>query len=291
MRDDIAAVDIANEIRMARDVFSGTFLIVEGETADLRLYGYYINRTLCRIIPSHGSDNKDNAIQALAILEGDGFAGVLAIVDADFWRLEGIQPDSPNLFITDTHDLETMVLKSPALEKLLIEYGSKGKIEKLTQNLGKTVCQILLDAGSPIGYLRLVSRLQSLSLCFRGLTFSRFVDDRELTLEVSKLVEQVKNKSQGLDLDANVLVKAMANVADDDHDLWDVCCGHDLVGILSLGLRKALGSHKANDVKRETLEKFLRAAYEVSYFIETRLCQSLKDWEARNRPFLSASLS
>lgn len=75
-------------------------------------------------------------------------------MDADFWRLEGKQPASPNLFTTDTHDLETMILESKALEKLLTEYGSVTKIRKFTEKAGKDIRQALLDICAPIGYLR-----------------------------------------------------------------------------------------------------------------------------------------
>ena len=136
MKEYISAYHTANAIRQIRGpLFSGTFLIVEGES-DRNGYKHLIDTESCRIIPAHG---KENALDALDILEEDDFPGVLAVVDADFWRLEGIKPSSPNLFITDTHDLETMILKSPALGKLLTEFGSDSKIEELTQQSGKSV--------------------------------------------------------------------------------------------------------------------------------------------------------
>ena len=154
MKENISAKRIATAIRMTRGPsFSGAFLIVEGET-DPRVYGRVIDEDSCRIIPSHG---KEKAICVLEILENDNFTGVLAVVDADFWRLEGTEPTGSNLFITDTHDLETMILKSPALDKLLTEFGSADKIERFIQRPGKSIWDVLLDSGTPIGYLRWIS--------------------------------------------------------------------------------------------------------------------------------------
>jgi len=65
MTDDITIYDIANEVRMMRDYFYGTLLIVEGETADFRLYGYFTDQELCRIIPSKGRDKKRTMPSAL----------------------------------------------------------------------------------------------------------------------------------------------------------------------------------------------------------------------------------
>ena len=99
------------------------------------------------------------------------------------------------------------------------------------------------------------------------------------------MIRTVKNKSQRHDLAETGLQDAIGDVADDTHDPWDVCCGHDLICILSVGLRKALGSNSAGDVEPELLEKSLRRAYEAVYFFETQLFQSLKAWEGTNRPY------
>jgi Protein of unknown function (DUF4435) len=61
----------------------------------------------------------------LAILEQRGFQGVLAIVDADFDRLVPPTYQSLNLLLTDAHDLETMLIQSPALEKCSLSLAQK----------------------------------------------------------------------------------------------------------------------------------------------------------------------
>jgi len=280
MRELLTADDIASEIRLTRGPsFSGAFLIVEGETSDLRVYGRLIDRELCRIIPSHG---KENAIHVLEILESENFAGVLAIVDADFWRLEGRELPSSNLFITDTHDLETMILKSPALDKLLTEFGSADKIERFIERLGKSIRDVLLDSGTPIGYLRWISQKEGLSLRFEGIVFSRFLDDEALNIDDSEMITEVKNKSQRHDLRVEDLRNSIDELANTNHDPWDICCGHDLVCILSFGFRKALGS---KTVGPELIETSLRLAYEATYFLVTQLYKSLRVWEKANQPF------
>ncbi len=69
------------------------------------------------------------------------------------------------------------------------------------------------------------------------------------------------------------------------YDPWQVCCGHDLVEILSVGLRKAIGSHKAADIEANSLERCLRLAYEEVYFSQTRLYVEIRLWESHNQPF------
>ena len=282
MRNYITADEVANGIRMARTQFRGTFLIVEGQTADFRVYKRLVDSKQTKITPAH---NKDNALAALKILEDDHFLGILAIVDADFWRLEGLDPTSLNLFITDTHDLETMLLESLSLEKLLDEFGSEQKITNFVANNNMDVRQALLVAARPIGYLRWVSQRSNLSLTFEDLVFSRFIDDDTLHIDIGDLIRVVKNKSNRHDLDDNDLRDKIDKLTDPKHNSWDICCGHDLVCVLSIGLSKVLGSKNSNEVKPEVLEKFLRVGYESTYFLSTQLYQSLQEWEASNLPF------
>ena len=282
MRNYITADNVANEIRMTRTQFSGVFLIVEGRTADLPIYRRLVDTKLAQVTPAH---SKDNALEALKILENADFDGVVAIVDADFWRLEGVEPTSPNLFITDTHDLETMLLESPSLEKLLDEFGSEQKITNFTANSRMDVRQTLLAAACPIGYLRWISQRNSLSLTFEGIVFSRFIDRNTLHIDTGELIQEVKNKSRRQNLNENDLRDKIDELTDSKHNFWDICCGHDLVGILSFGLYRILGSNQRREVEPEVLEKFLRAGYESTYFLSTQLYQSLRGWEASNLPF------
>ncbi len=282
MKEEIKANHLANEIRMTRTQFRGSFLIVEGQTADFRVYKRLVDPKQTKIIPAH---NKDRALAALQILENADFDGVVAIVDADFWRLEGVEPASPNLFITDTHDLETMLLESPSLDKLLDEFGSEQKMTNFTANSKMEVRQALLAAARPIGYLRWASQRDNLSLTFEGIIFSRFIDHNTLHIDSSELIREVKNKSRRHDLSESGLQDKIDELTDSKHNSWDICCGHDLVSILSFGLYRVLGSNQRREVEPEVLEKFLRAGYESTYFLSTQLYQLLRGWEASNLPF------
>lgn len=129
------------------------------------------------------------------------------------------------------------------------------------------------------------STKQSLSLTFEGIIFSRFIDRDTLHVDISKLIREVKNKSRRHDLSDSDLQDKIDEVTNSKHSSWDICCGHDLVCILSFGLRRILGSNDSNEVEPETLERFLRTGYESAYFLSTRLYQALRGWETSNPPF------
>lgn len=280
MKNYLTAHDIANNARMIRTLHPGTILIVEGNT-DIRVYERFVNDTYCKLIPANG---KDKTIDALAILEKDNYDGVLAIVDTDFWKLDGIEPNTPNLLLTDTHDLETMLLSSDALDKILSEFGSATKIKKL----GKPIRDILLKSALPIGYFRWLSSptKDNLFLKFKEFCFPNFVDKKTLSVAIDKLIKEVKTNSQHSTFDGNVIqLKIETLIKNNAYDPWHVCSGHDLVQILSIGLKNIFGNNKARTIATELLDGILRVAYEYSHFCLTKLHNAIKDWEKMHPSF------
>lgn len=199
---------IANRLRILRkDVHSGSFLLVEGHE-EKKLYSIFVDRDARKIEIAHG---KPNVQGALAILEGESFKGLLALVDTDFDALEGRAVASPNLLRSDTHDLETMLLASPALDKVLSK------------------ALVVVDA-------------------------------------------ELLNGARALE--------------DPSHDRWHVCCGHDLVRILSVGLLHVWGSNKPADIEPGRLEESLRLAFSRADFESTRLFAGIVAWEAVSAPYV-----
>ncbi len=250
MREYLTGNRIANEVRMMRSQYQDSFLIVEGST-DKLLYNNFCDSAKCKI---KVANNKDNALNALNILQNDDFKGVLAIVDADFSRLDKPIEDNPDLLFTDTHDLETMLLKSPALDKVLSEYGSEDKLSNFKNLHKKDVSVRLVENGQSLGYLRWISLLDQLALKFEGLKFRSFVNKETLNIDMQKLIKEVKNNSQKPSLNEKEILDRIETLKTDGHDLWQVCCGHDLICILSLGLCKAIGFCNTKEVESENIE-------------------------------------
>ncbi|MDD1414379.1 DUF4435 domain-containing protein [Dolichospermum sp. ST_con] len=281
MREFITVDRVANKIRQLRETYSGSFLLVEG-SSDKVFYERFVNKLACHLEITAGKpSSKQCAIEILEILEKSNFQGVLAIVDADFDRLENLPSKSPNLLLTDTHDLETMLINSPALEKVVAEFGSEEKISQLNQDIR----EVLLIIAISIGYLRYISQSDNLNLTFNGITFSKFIDEKNWQFNELKLIQEVKNKSQAFALKDEDIQQWLNSKKINNHDPWQVCCGHDLVEILSIGLRKAIGTNKAVDVEPNNLERSLRLAYEVVYFCKTQLYLEITLWEINNKPF------
>jgi hypothetical protein len=92
----LTAEEIASEIRMARSVFPGVaFVVLEGP-ADALLFRSFCNDRTSRLIVAWG---RAVAEKAIAILVAAKIKGALAIVDADYDRLRGVEWPDKECFI------------------------------------------------------------------------------------------------------------------------------------------------------------------------------------------------
>lgn len=268
---------VANEVRLSRGLVSGPFLITEG-ALDSRVYRRALDPGVQTIV----GRGRDNVAGAIEILDREGVPGVLGVLDADFARLKGAAIDAPNILYTDYHDVEGMLLVSPALDKVLEVFGSPPKIAAFAAAYGGDVRGGLLTAAAPLGALRLVSVDQDLRLDFNGITYSRFVDRRTLAVDIARMVRVVTDNSRQPRLDATALAGDVRAAVDHHGASWQLCCGDDLVHLLSIGLTSALGSATAYAVSPDAVAKVLELAFEADWFHASSLNARMVQWEARS---------
>ncbi|MHC4404444.1 MAG: DUF4435 domain-containing protein [Planctomycetota bacterium] len=281
MRQSITPHTVANEVRMMRTQHKGTLVIVEGPS-DKSAYLNLVDQRTCRIVIAHG---KENATGALQILESDDLRGMLAIVDADFMHLEKGARPSENLLVTDLHDLECMMMASSAFGKLLSEYAVPARVEAFEQRAACPLQTALARNAMIIGYFRWVSLREDLALDFEDLSFGKFLSRTDLHVDVSKLIMEVKNRSQKHALADSDIHSQIESLRDPKHDAWQVSCGHDIIGILSFALRRTIAARKESEVSPKALERAVRLAYEMSHFQQTELYKSIQFWESVHSPY------
>lgn len=262
---------------MKRSHHPGCFLIVEGRD-DRLFFEQFVDSGDCAV---QVADGKSNVVEVIDILDADSFPGAVGVIDADLDRIEGYSWQSRNLIVLETYDLEALLIKSRALERVLVERGSSEKITGRT----KPPREELIDAAVPIGCLRLHSRRSELTLKFDGMRYAKFVDRDSLQTNVHDMVRDVKNLSRKSDLACDDTAREIRSIEDTVNDPWLVCCGTDMVAILGIGLRKALGTNNAGAVKPDLLRTYLRLAYERQELIDSRLGRDLREWAERNPGF------
>jgi hypothetical protein len=290
----ITSSGIANRARMLRDereFKTGSIpacLLIEGDT-DEPLYHNLVNQAACLVVKARG---KDKVIQALRLLETDlTFTGVLAVVDADFDFLEGKSQVEANLIRTDTHDLETLLVASPAFEKLLRALLFPDRLSDVDIVAAK-VRSTVVELGRPIAYLRWASLKNGTHLSFKDLTYSAFVLFNPVRLDLNRLVKQVRENSACSKTEVQLWTESAA-LESSSHDPWKLCCGHDLINILVLILPVMLRNENLSSESRirehasscPQLVRCLVLGFERSHFKRTALFSGIQNWEASHPPF------
>ncbi|WP_417785680.1 DUF4435 domain-containing protein [Tenacibaculum sp.] len=284
MEEYITPERTANAI-LQDNSFKGYYLIVEGNK-DIKFYGKFINNQCFRIRPAFGNEKVK---KVLNILEDRGFNKRIGIIDSDFNKILENEINIDGLFITDDHDIEVMIIKTPALENVIRVFCSSAKIQKFEKENKTTIRESLLSIGKEIGYLKLANKIHDLGLVFKPkkvegklIKYSNFTCDKTLSfLGEEKLIDTVINysriKSPSMKPKADIK-NSYTKLKEDDYDLNQLVNGHDLSNLLYLLMKKALKSRNKMLINNDSVEDSLILSYDYEYFKDTELYKSLKDW-------------
>lgn len=279
LRSLIGPADIANELRMERQVRTLTYLIVEGST-DWRLLSKFVDPQTSAV---RSAFTKDNVISVLEILRGTSFSRLLAIVDLDYEGLLGQKTTRQDVFYTPDHDLEILLLRSPALTDVLREFGSQSKIDTASK-VGIHPLQLSLEATKPLGCLRLASIRNGWALKFDQMKFD-FVDTQTLSPDTTRLVEHICGRNPFATCTRSDALKQIQIEQSHGHDIWQLVVGHDVSTILAISLRKLFGTYNNGEITDELFESALRLAYTLDEFRKTPLYVDVAQWcQSNNVP-------
>jgi hypothetical protein len=280
---------LANKAMMMRSLYNGCFAIVEGEK-DALFYRQYMDNDNCKTIIAKG---KDKAIATIKILEQRRFKGAIGIVDSDFTRLDGEKNDNGNVFFTDTHDMETMILKSPALDKFLLQYADESKLNDLMSRHWRVknitdVREVLLNVAKYPGFLAYLSKKERWDFDLGRIEFEEFMDRGSLYIDPDRMLEYFYNKKNGYNPvsleEMKYVLNGLVKSAEGKYDLWQVCRGHDMTQILFIGILSNFGKGFVRHTLQtyDDVERNLRLSYEYTHLMSTSLYVSIKEWEKNN---------
>jgi hypothetical protein len=294
MLKEITPYRIANEVRMLRTRFKGSFLLVEGPT-DAKVFFNLIDEHTCKLIIAYG---KANASRAIALLDENSVDGVLAILDADFLIAEGNTQDQGNIILTDSHDLETMLLSSDAFSRVIADLLPAEQLEK-TSHLVDQCRSSLLIIGLRIGLVRWLNEAEALNLSFQDLPYGRFVDPITEGVDISTLLNVLKTGRAGqLRLTEDEFLDKIRALESLEPDPWQVCQGHDLISLLELLLPIHIDRIAGREAARasrpkfrpEVMDRSLRLAFNLEDFYATNLYRLVQEWQS-SKPTYTVFLS
>ena len=263
------------EIKMLRMSHGGAFLIVEGKD-DVRFWNSR-RHVSCELVDGEG---KLNVIGAISRVDAVGFVGTLGIVDDDCDFLTGARLESGNLCYTDAHDLECLLCRSTALDKVLAEHGDPEKIRRFQEETGD-VRDALLDRALVFGHVRLAARLARPTIDL-GFKVQQFVNPGTWTVEADA-EELIRTAVPDSPQDVVAIADQLARLP--KADPWFVARGHDMVEILRIGLQGVLGNIRAH-IGANDIARILRAGLSPEDLRKTQLWADVRAWQAANSPYI-----
>lgn len=293
MEQHITADRIANAIMQEEKFEGGVYLLVEG-AKDIKVYGRLVNEKTVRVRQTHGKYKQRDVYKILA---ERGYKSKICIRDADFLRVPGNEkfiPDySENIFVTDGHDSEVMIVSTDALKNLLLITSNTEKIEAFEKKHDCSIRTLVFELSKPIGYLRYANKKHNLGLSFKPerpeggrIKYKKFICEKKfeyLSMDtmVNTLYEYSKNRGQDV-ASRDVIMAKFIEVSSLNIPIIELVNGHDVSEILSIIITKGLRSDSKLAHDQPSVESSLALAYELRHFIESNLFISIENWSASN---------
>lgn len=273
MREFLTPSDVANTAMMLKTDDS-LVLVVEGIT-DRRLYGKFIDPSV-KIVIAHSKTNVKESVKIASSRWKCKY--VIGIVDADLDYIKG-NKNAENIFLTDTRDSETMMLKSDAFEDVIAEFGDSEKIQIYEKALGR-IKDNVLKSSYAIGIMMYLSEKYGWNMSFKNLDFGFFVDRKSMRLDVRKMVQSLVYSS--LSEKSKEIQKILEAELKQPIDSWKVCRGHDAMTILAMGLKNNFGSWNCKYMNGESLSGNFRLAFDKGDMMTTELFKKSLEWSKKN---------
>ena len=276
-----------NELKMSKNhplTKNRVFILLEGKT-DIKLFRNIFNHQTTYIQEING---KEKIIEALKILQSEGFVKIFGIKDADFDHLENTIYKNINLFLTDYSDMEIQMVESYAFESLINEYSHKDCYEDFLENLKNK----LYNEALIIGYLRWFNEKNfkengNYLLRFKGVNFNNFIEVSKcnISININKFfIEIIQYSNSNLNSDdLKCIINNLKSISD---DYLQICNGHDITKLLAYLFNHQGNSDKTN-IKQERVEEALRLSYNFNDFKETDLYFNLNNWQQNYNIFRS----
>jgi len=286
---------IANSIQLDRS-FLGTYLLLEGKK-DIKLFKKLFCEKNTQLKPTFG---KHKMREVYTILSERGFNRKVGIRDADYLRLDGnekyVDSYEHNIFITDYHDSEGMVINSQALNDFIHIISDSEKVKNFERNYGN-IKELIYRLCYPLACLRLVNKVDNLGLSFKPanpegnkLKYRKFISESNFSYLgheklINTVVEYSTNRGSVI-AKREVIIESLEASIIKNHPVEEVVNGHDLAEILYLVGKKGLNSTSKTLQDASCIEESLCLAYNINYFSSTDLFNKLKEWQITNNMVL-----
>lgn len=269
MRQYLEPTDVINSIKLLlkHPFYSDKLILIVEGTSDIRFFRSIFDYENVKI---ESIDGKKSLIFAMEKLVRSHKGKVISICDADFDHIENLenQRNCFDIYLTDYHDSEVMMLKSDSLYSFIDEYSKDDYILSLKGKLLNNV----FNASKSLGILRYINFKYNMKLSFKKLNFSQFIKVNllEIELNLETLIDILISRSPNFSHSKDEVLDYYYDYSKNGYKNEQINCGHDLTNIIACIFRQKEISLEPNmDTKK--IETALRLAYQKDYFKSTEL--------------------
>lgn len=266
MQSSLRAYDrLADRIKLHRQVDKRSVVVVEGP-ADRRL--------IRRLLPDHAvvvfvNDSRDNVLLTASELGKLGLEGVACLVDRDFDdAVENAQARGLPVVGYDGADLEDMLAHSPAMHRLLGELASESKLEDYG-GAGVLIARAR-EQTAPIARIRRLNAARGWSLIFDAVDLPSKVNKETLELNVTGLCMALRRTwDESVPQSELEEVARSGNAGTCPRTGRSLIRGRDLLAVVGVALRKAVGTKAKAQTAPDLLEGVLRSSADLDWLRRT----------------------
>lgn len=238
-------------------------LLVEGSD-DVNVFEKFFNP---RLVYLHFVCNCNEIIRVLNQIERRYQNRLLAIKDADFDRLKGITYTHTNLFLTDYHDAEMLMLSGYGTMLLAMRYNID------TMQI-PTFEQLMHDIES-LSYLKFYNSTNDLKINFDKPEIDSFYTGKS-PLDYSAYAISLFGKPAniGKRVTESTIINFACSLDYSDKDLLQLTNGHDMFDVVY----KIIRLNYRQNLRKKEVAKEMRRIYTWNRFEKTVLYNSLDKW-------------
>lgn len=262
---------------------NSAILIVEGDS-DVKFFRKFVKNEYYVLQPDSLIDidegRKVKVIETIKKANEENINGIIGIIDADFDNLIGF-PQEENLYRTDTHDLESMLLKSKkAFKQILVKYAKADCL--FSDNELAEVLKILLESSKYIGYALWCSNDYKWMVRFKDFPINECINDKH-EIDIECMCEMLVNKSVNKAIDKELVKGEVCKKVIERWDLWQVCRGKEMLRVLAHYIKHDI---KNVNIRPENLKEDLILAFDKDDLMSTSLYLSLRKWQDLNEKYV-----
>lgn len=259
---------ISAEMRMERQVFSGSFILFEG-SKDARRFERFLHSDECSVVICWG---KQKLLDVFRLIEPSPLNGYVALVDSDFDQLLDTKIQSPNLIYSETHDFDLDSVLTSIFDRYLSEVADTAKCE----NIGSAhdVRLYIADCIKNLSLIKFTNFTQPKQYPLSSLNWSSCFNGEQFNTD--KFVHSILKKEYPERLEVDRFKER--SLRDEGHDIWQLTNGHDFFIAFGICLTNFLGNRKKQQAEGNEVERHIRFGLNECDFEAMLVYSQIEEW-------------